>query len=576
MRLRAFSLLFLALCVTWASSLAQSQCPILVEKALQAVDTNCSNMTRNSVCYGYTQVQAAFTNEVAEDFFTQPADRAELATLQSLKTTSLQLEDDKWGVAIMSLQANLPNALPGQAVTFVLLGDSEVENAVMPETAFIPTDPIIVRTASGANIRSGAGLNFNVIGGVNANAELLADARSEDTQWLRIVYQEKRVAWVSRTVLQADANIDTLPILDDTTRMSMQAFYLRTGVGRTECSEAPQDALMVQGPKNFQVNLTVNGADVKISSTVLFQIVGDNQSDMKITVLDGQAEVTPNTLDAETIIIPQGFSSTLCLSDPDNRGVDGETNDRIVTCNASEPTRIDNTLRDNTLCSLQDIPTSVLNYAVDLTCPGDPLPTPVPVRPTAVPQPQSTVSSNTNCVGFTILNPIFDVAYKGQFFEWASLPAAEEYVINLFNEQGNFLTGAYTGKATSIILDIGELRPGVTISWEASALVGGKILCTTPRSNNLYVQPEVTEPFSASYSCTNINDLVVSWRGATASDSILFYFDDDSEYINIGRGTSGTYRATFEYCDEKQGAVGTSSGQFYNLPPIYCGACPIG
>jgi hypothetical protein len=70
------------------------------------------------------------------------ADRTALIDLETIRTTPLNLALDRWGIAVMNVQANVPNTLPGQAVTFLLLGDAQVENRVVPEEAHIPPDPV--------------------------------------------------------------------------------------------------------------------------------------------------------------------------------------------------------------------------------------------------------------------------------------------------------------------------------------------------------------------------------------------------------------------------------------------------
>src|SRR5689334_1216132 len=131
-------------------------CPELVNQALTAVDENCNTAGRNEACYGYDQVEASFLSSVADDFFTTPADLASVADLETIRTAPLNTETGVWGVAVMNLQADLPNTIPGQTVTFVLLGDVEVENAVAPEDVFVPAEGIevTVDSAAGANVRS--------------------------------------------------------------------------------------------------------------------------------------------------------------------------------------------------------------------------------------------------------------------------------------------------------------------------------------------------------------------------------------------------------------------------------------
>ena len=93
-----------------------------------------------------------------------------------------------WGVAVMSLQADIPNTLPGQNVTFILFGDVMIENAASDE------------------------------------------------------------------------------------QTPMQAFYLRTGIGDVACEEAPESGLLIQTPDGIdEVTFNVNGVDVQVGSTVLFQ-----------------------------------------------------------------------------------------------------------------------------------------------------------------------------------------------------------------------------------------------------------------------------------------------------------------
>src|SRR5215510_4876639 len=111
---------------TWLLSvaivMAQANCSALVTQALDAVDENCNSAGRNEACYGYDQVEASFLVEVADDFFTQPSNTTSIVELETIRTAPLNTETGVWGVAVMNLQADLPNTLPGQSVTFVLLG----------------------------------------------------------------------------------------------------------------------------------------------------------------------------------------------------------------------------------------------------------------------------------------------------------------------------------------------------------------------------------------------------------------------------------------------------------------------
>ena len=112
-------------------------CPPLIEKALHSIGNNCQGLDRNSACYGFNDVKATFLDSTAPDFFSQPSDRAKLVTLKNIGTSPLDTAFQKWGIALLSVQANLPDTLPGQNTVFMLLGDTQVENAVKPDAAFV-------------------------------------------------------------------------------------------------------------------------------------------------------------------------------------------------------------------------------------------------------------------------------------------------------------------------------------------------------------------------------------------------------------------------------------------------------
>lgn len=265
-------------------------CAPLVAQALSAVDQNCTGLGRNTVCYGYNRVDATFAAEVADDFFSTPADRAPLAELASIQTAPLDIETEQWGVAMMNVQANVPNTLPGQAVTFVLLGDARVENAVPSENAFIAGEPVrvVITTGQRINVRSGPGTNFNVVANAEPGQLFDVDARNDVGDWFRLAGPAPH-QWISRSLFAVQSGgagqLTDLPVAPESPQSPMQAFYFRTGIGAPQCVEAP-DLLVVQGPKSVRVTLNVNGAEVALGSTVAFQsgeaTLGQLKSDQRL------------------------------------------------------------------------------------------------------------------------------------------------------------------------------------------------------------------------------------------------------------------------------------------------------
>ncbi|QPC82003.1 hypothetical protein G4Y79_20285 [Phototrophicus methaneseepsis] len=77
---------------------------------------------------------------------------------------------------------------------------------------------------------------------------------------------------------------------DDLDSKNLQAFYLQTGLGRPSCSEVPQSGLLIQTPDGVEeVTFNINGVDVTLGSTVLFQ--AQPNAAMTITTVEGSAVV---------------------------------------------------------------------------------------------------------------------------------------------------------------------------------------------------------------------------------------------------------------------------------------------
>ncbi len=315
-------------------------CPGLVQQAIDSVGNNCGSLNRNSACYGFQQVAAEFSVPQPVGFFSQPSDRARLLELERLDTSPMNQVIDHWGIALLSVQANLPDTLPGQSVVFMLLGDTQVENAIEPEDAFQTGAIVNVTVQIGAQLFHDPSLDAQMIGSIPPNTALTADAISADGQWVRVAY-EGMPGWLTRQVINSADDIDSLPTIGNT---PMQAFYFRTSISGTQCTEAP-NSLVVQGPQDVAVDINANGADIHLGSTIALyllpvdsmtqQYLNDQYGDigvvsqlMQLIVLDGHVilnEGTPDQIELFT-----GETTFICLSEPENLGTDGEGNDRHV------------------------------------------------------------------------------------------------------------------------------------------------------------------------------------------------------------------------------------------------------
>src|SRR5690606_20836366 len=132
-----------------------------------------------------------------------------------------------WGVALMQIQANLPDTLPGQNVTFLLFGDVTIEEEV-GEQARVEA---AVNTA--ANLRLAPSATSPVVGSVAGAAPVTATGQTVNQlgeTWVRVRYEDYRTAtgWILAALVDVDlAALPDVPS-DSLTMSPMQAFYFKT------------------------------------------------------------------------------------------------------------------------------------------------------------------------------------------------------------------------------------------------------------------------------------------------------------------------------------------------------------
>ncbi len=488
-----------------------SSCPALVMQALDAVGTNCSGLGRNSACYGFNRVAATFSENVSEGTFSQPSDQTGLTTLQTIDTAPLNNALQEWGVAVMSVQANIPNTLPGQAVSFILLGDVEIENAVPVENAVeAAAQPIPVTSLVNANIRSLPTTNANIVGSVATGAVLEADAINPQKDWLRVVFDERTPGWISRELVETSGDLDSLPVFERATRTPMQAFYFRTGIGEPSCNESP-DVLVVQGPQSVSVDITANGADIRIGSTIALRTPDGSQ--MQIMTISGEATVGG-------ITIPRGYMLTVPLD---------ENGQIINNFDETDLTPIPQELLDD-LQWLEGLPNEVLNYPIVV---NNFEPPPLSqLQQVQIPLPQGgsfIPNSQADCSGFRATSPLDGLNYGMNTFYWDPAPGATSYRVNV-QGAGSREVDAST---TSAQFDISGAGFSPELTWSVEALVNGVVVCasapvTIPRQWAPPPPPPndgPPPPFYAAWSCDPY-PFVVSYAGLPAgTDSVTVNFN---------------------------------------------------
>ena len=299
MKYLSLSILSLILVISVA---AQGSCSAFVDLALESIDDTCQGVSRNEICYGHSRVSIESDN--AEIEFSQPGDIASLIDVQSIEA-SAYLEPDEWGLALMQVQANIPDTLPGQNVTFLLYGDVSLRNADAPSITLSAT------VAGNANVRSGSSTSSAIAGSLSANTEIELSGRNEAGDWVYFTGGSLS-GWLFASLAQIDGDVMTLAVVaDDYTgeviSSPMQAIYFTSGIGQYECNEIPSDGLLIQTPDyELPIELRINETEIILGSTIL--VTADAGNLMTIYVLEGFAFVTANGV---TVNVPQGAVVTI-------------------------------------------------------------------------------------------------------------------------------------------------------------------------------------------------------------------------------------------------------------------------
>lgn len=498
---------------------AQNTCPALVQSALEQMGDNCTGLGRNSACYGFTRVDSTFFDTAPLDFFSKPSDRAELAQIETISTAPLSLDDDQWGIAVMNVQANVPGALPGQSIVFMLMGDTELTNAVPPENMLPEVEPVNLTTRTETRVLSSPAANASAVATIPAGAFLQALGISDE--WLR-VYSEAGLGWVSSEAVADDSALDDLPAITELMQPPMQAFQVSTAINDLLCSEAPS-LLAIQSPENIKVDLMANGVHIRMGSLILVRVLPGNI--LQIMTIEGDVVLDPGT-PFETRLLP-GFMTQRCMTDDNivspDCGWDApvemtETelifsqtvllglenfNDGLVrlintdACPAGAT--VEYTVQPGDSLSLIGLQFNTNASAImfnnslngTLIVPGQKLkvicgaqgPTTLPslgATPLTV-QSLPPAPPAIDCAGFGATSPLDGLKYGLNTFYWnAPNSPVDTYRVNVTGENGS-VSFTTSGENLSLTgdLSIDNIGYGFSFSWNVEALSNGEPICST-------------------------------------------------------------------------------------------------
>ena len=250
---------------------AQAQsCSETVQAAIEAVERNCADLARDSVCYAYPPASAGAFDDAAFDF-DQPGARASALDLNSVHTGALDADANHWGIAVLHLSANLPQTYQGPGLLIMLAGEAAVINRVAPGEAMAIHAPVSTAALAEAILYKHPGVIPEAVGEVAADDLLLVDAYEDTGEWLRVV-DDGAIRWIEADKVARLHALEDLPELGLGATFAWQALSLSTGTDYPECAEA-EPWIAIQTPPDMGVSLTLNGVDIRLDSMVTLQQV---------------------------------------------------------------------------------------------------------------------------------------------------------------------------------------------------------------------------------------------------------------------------------------------------------------
>jgi hypothetical protein len=300
----------LALLITAFQTVPLEVCQQVIQTAMSATHDICDGLGRNEACYGNRLVEATPQPGFDAFNFDEVGDVVDITGIESLRLSAMNSDDGLWGIALMRMQANIPNRLETENVTMVVFGDVEIRNQVRAPylTAIRPT------RNTNVNVRRYPDPEAYVMTTLQANEIAIADGRTEDGRWLHVrMLETGETGWVSTRTSDVIGDMNRLRIVDTLSADfgPMQAFYLNSAENSENCQNAPENGVLIQTPEGVAtVDLWINEVKIRLGSTAFIQARPDDG--MVIKLVEGATQVEALGVDQVALA---GTQITIAMND---------------------------------------------------------------------------------------------------------------------------------------------------------------------------------------------------------------------------------------------------------------------
>ncbi|MEP7287118.1 MAG: SH3 domain-containing protein [Chloroflexota bacterium] len=315
--------------VSSAQATNPATCTQILTAAQQSLAA-CNGLDRDQVCYGNQTVAVEYQDPALKPAFGKAGDIVPLSALKSITTGPLVPDRHEWGIAALKAQVSgLSNTSAGQAVTFILYGNTTFTNTTNDSAA---TSPAVTAAANPAAptctatttrttyLRGAPGPNEEQLELLSPNDPVTLSGRVDDGQWVFSESQGK-TGWLFKGNLKTTCDINTLNVIDPEvtlTAPAIRSFYFSTGVGaQATCNDLPSGGLFVQSNGGRQVTFTANGVTLNVGSSIVLRAI-PNQT-MTVSVIKGHVGVAANGVeremsDGQGVVLALGGSNGLTVN----------------------------------------------------------------------------------------------------------------------------------------------------------------------------------------------------------------------------------------------------------------------
>ncbi len=271
---------------------SDAACNDLVESALDSVANTCLNIGLNEVCYGNDHVSATLND--SSMFFEAPGDIVPVTALDAIITRPVDLEANEWGIALMNLEADLPDG--NDSMRIVLFGDVEVTPTQVELIDDAPTCVYSNTANDSMNMRAGPGTSYQVVDILDQGDTLITTGQNTTGDWVRSAR-----GWVYAPFGTLDCGENTLRTIEDAADVytsPMQAFTLQVSED-AQCQSAPS-GMLVQTASGQTANIMVNNIEMRIGSTAFIGLPpsSDEDADLEkliVATIEGDVSLTLST-----------------------------------------------------------------------------------------------------------------------------------------------------------------------------------------------------------------------------------------------------------------------------------------